>query len=275
MIKSLILFLLCAQFVFAGGWPRKKGSAFIKFETRFLSAKHTYLSNGELSARFGTTRIFTNSMYAEYGVTNSVTAIAYVPFYQKLIRNNIAYSNGTTIEGAENGGFADMALGLRIGLPSGGKTVFALRVQADLPTGDASSETVLYTGDDEFNTSVALEFGRSFSGGKHYLTGDVGYNLRGEDRFGADMTNEVLFAVEYGRWLSRDFLAAVKTRGVFPAEIGSTVSEFGQSQYFAYTLEAYYKTSETLGVSASFTGATAVKNYFKSPVYALGLILSL
>lgn len=277
MILKIISLLLMSQLVFAGGWSKKKGKAFFKFESRFLSANQLYQSNGELSPKFGTTRIYTNSLYAEYGISDSFTAILYAPFFQAMTRNNIQYNDSakTTIKGAENSGIGDVAIGFRYGFKQEGSTVFALRVVADLPTGDGKSETVLYTGDEEFNIGFALELGQSLNNGKAYLTADIGYNFRGEDRFKTDISDEFTFAFEYGIWLTEDLLAAIKSKGVFPSEVKNGISEFGQSQYLAYTFEAFYKLENNFGLTGSFTGAKNVRNYFKSPVYSLGLVYEL
>lgn len=272
-----ILFLLVTIFglLQAGGWNKKKHELFLKLSSSYLSANQLYLADGSLGDRFGTTKIFQNVLYAEYGISDSFTLIANVPFYNKLIRNNVQFPNNTFIEGAENSGVGDISLGLRYGLSQSGPVVWAIAGQIDLGTADAEDISGLYTGDAETNVQFALEMGHSFGNYKNYITALAGFNIRGEDTFNTPISNEVLLGFEIGRWFSQDFLAALKLRSVIASGTIENLSEFAQSEYTAFELEGFYKLTDKFGVTASYSGAFEVKNYFDSSVITVGLTLDL
>jgi protein XagA len=146
LITSLTPSVLTAQ-----AWTKSKGTGFYKLDFSSIQATDVYDTKGDV-VPFRTLGNYTTSFYGEYGITNKITAIAYVPFF---VRNVVNETKGrmtaNVIEpGIVNNNFGDVDLGLRFALPV--KTfAMSLNLTFGLPTGDAKQADGLFTGDGEFN----------------------------------------------------------------------------------------------------------------------------
>ena len=76
----LIIILLPSTVYAGGGWPQKKGKGFFKFGQSFIIANKYFDGNGNV-VDITTLSLYTTSVYGEFGITDRISAVAYVPFF--------------------------------------------------------------------------------------------------------------------------------------------------------------------------------------------------
>ena len=186
--------LLLAQPTFADAWPQPRGHGYYKIGFRMLRATHFYEPNGN-RIRIPTVGDYTVSFYGEYGLTDRITLVAYVPFYERITLNRQVGRNSGFVfsEGDVVNGIADPIISARIGLAQFGGTVVSASLRLGLPLGNADQPNGLLTGDGELNQTVALEAGHSFYPAPVYAKASFGFNQRMKG-----FSDEIVYAVEAG-----------------------------------------------------------------------------
>ena len=157
-LKLIICFLLLsgiASNIYAGGgWPKKKGKYYIKVAGWWVESSQHYTNDGELDPNL-TAGLFNVNVFAEYGITDKLTAIAYVPFFSRAYQNKEIVNGevNPSAPGEDLNSFGDSQLGIKYGLLQTGKIALAASYTIGLPlgkTGEGINES-LATGDGELN----------------------------------------------------------------------------------------------------------------------------
>ena len=140
-----------------GGWTQPKGGIYLKLSEWWIISNQHYTDAGLIDPNT-TSGIFNTSLYGEYGITDRLTAIAYVPFFSRAYMNNVI--SGTTgevlIPGEAINSFGDTDLSIKYALNRKGIIRTAGTLTLGLPLGNNSggSQKNLQTGDGEFNQLI-------------------------------------------------------------------------------------------------------------------------
>lgn len=281
-IKIASLFLLCFALqtqLLAGGWPQPKGGGFFKLDFSFIRGDDFFGMDGNIYNINGagtTLGNYVTSFYGEYGLTDRLTAIAYVPFFvRNTVNEGVGAITGEILQpGLENNALGDIDLGFRYGLYAKNGWSVTTAVILGLPTGDATNENLLFTGDGEFNQQIRLEAGYGRS--KWYATGYVGFNNRTEG-----FSEEFRYELEFGyKFFDNKLIAGTKLSGVESLNNGtpdgsgnglfSNNVEFVSPQAFIA-----YEFDQKFGLSAQVAGAVSGRNVLASPAISFGAYLKL
>ena len=276
VIALLALFLV--QDAIAGPWPQRKRHGFYKLGFGFVQATQFYEPDGNLIT-IPTLSDYTASFYGEYGFTDRLTGVAYIPFLQRITLNEqIGRETGTVFfEGAANTGIADADVGVRFGLLQRGNLVLSTSLMLGLPLGDNEQENGLYTGDGEFNQHLSAGLGYSFYPIPAYFAVEAGYNNRTQG-----FSDEFRFSLEAGYTIKNQVTLIARARGLEPLRNGDDGVSGGtgglsanNQRYLAYGFEVAYQLTGTLGISASVEGATRGQNVLSAPAFSTGLYLKM
>lgn len=289
MTNSKIYFAFIAATIFSintviagGGWPQPKDKGYFKvFQWWVVSDQH-FTGNGQIDPN-QTNGIFNTGFYGEYGLTNRLTAIAYVPFFSRAYNNNIV--SGTTseviTEGESINSFGDSELGLKYGLITRGPIALSATVKFGLPLGNSSGGSAgnLQTGDGEFNQSLTIDVGKGFKIGKSeaYANAYLGYNNRTNG-----FSDEILYGIEGGiKLFDKKVLAIARFVGVKSTNNGSSADQANSTsifannaEHFSFNPEIAYNINDKWGVSASIGTALYGKLIFASPSYSVGVFFN-
>lgn len=281
----LFLFISLAQ---AGGpWPQKKGKAYVKLSEWWIVFNQHFTDTGGIDGNT-TTGIFNTTIYAEYGITDKLTAIAYTPLLSRNYMNNVRSSTTQIIQtpGEAINSLGDFDLGLKYGLTKkGAKVPIAATLILGLPTGKTAAGTQgnLQTGDGEFNQLIQIDAGTSFQLGKKkrvnsYVSGYVGFNHRTRE-----FSEEFRYGFEFGTgfmenklWLFAKVNAIESFKNGATAESTTSTSIFANNaEYISYSFEAAYYITKKVGVSAGYASAFRGEIIAAAPSYSVGVFLDL
>ena len=163
-VSSLSLFfLLSLTTLLLKVGHRREGSGYYKLGLNVVRSDMFYESDGQVIS-IPTLSDYTVSLYGEYGITDRITGILYLPFVKRVTLNRqVGRPSGFEFfEGDEATGVADADIGVRVGLVNAGQTVITAGLKLGLPLGSDDQENGLYTGDGEFNQVVTAGVGHSF-----------------------------------------------------------------------------------------------------------------
>lgn len=262
----------------AGPWPLKKRLGFYQLSFGYVRANSYYEPNGQ-RIDIPTLSDYTVSFYGEYGLTDRITAVAYVPFMQRLTLNRqVGRETGVEFfEGDENTSIADVDLGIKVGLLQKGNTVVSAALQFGIPIGDDTQQSGLWTGDGEFNQHLSLGVGHSFYPAPAYASLEAGFNNRTQG-----FSDEFTFKAEAGYTVAQKVTLIGKVRGLEPFRNGDDTVLGGtgglganNQRYLAFAFEIGYQITPVLGVSFTAEGATRGQNILSAPAYRTGIFLSL
>jgi len=260
----------------AQGWTQPRGHGYYKLGIRHVSATRFYEPGGN-TIPIPTLRTYTVSFYGEHGLTDRLTLVAYVPFYDRITLNRqVGRESGFEFfEGDAVSGIADADLGLRIGLVQNRPTVVSAGFKVGLPLGRDEQENGLLTGDGEWNQTVTLGAGHSFYPAPAYAKAAAGFNNRTRG-----YSDEVVYLVEGGYTFRQAVTLAVRIQGVASlkngddAVLGGTGGLYANNQqYLAYGLEVGYTHRDAYGISFSVEGATLAENVLAAPAFSVGLFV--
>ena len=277
-IITVLLLAISTTAIAGGGWPQKKGSGYVKLSEWWIISNQHYTDNGLIDPNV-TTGIFNTSIYFEYGITNKLTATAYVPFYSRAYNNNLvsATTGEILVPGEAINSVGDTDLGLTYGLTSGTVNTTA-SIIFGLPLGidDGGTQENLQTGDGEFNQMLKIDAGAGYKllGRNAYATVYVGYNNRTNG-----YSDEVRFGLETGvSFFDDKLLALIRVFGVESTNNGagsvganSTSIFANNSEHISYSPELNYSFSKNWGLSVGMAGAFSGKLIFASPSYSVGV----
>lgn len=266
-----------------GGWPQPKGHGFYKLTQWWVIADQHFTDSGLLDPNV-TNGIFTTSIYAEYGFTDRITGIAYVPFFSRAYFNNtISGTTGETlIPGESINSLGDTDLGLKYGILTKGPIALAATVMVGIPLGtdDGGTQNNLQTGDGEFNQMLLLDAGTGFKVGKlnAYANATVGFNNRTNG-----YSDEFRFGIEGGITFLNDKLTTlVRLTGTQSFKNGdvtrganSTSIFANNSEHLTISPEVSYKLSDKMGISAGLGKAISGQIIFANTAYNVGIWLQI
>ena len=260
----------------AQGWTQKRQHGYCKLGFRFLSATQFYEPGGN-QISIPTLRTYTASFYGEYGLTDRLTVVAYVPFFERVTLNRqVGSESGFEFFGGDAvPGIADADLGLRFGLLKDRPTVLSVGLKLGLPLGQDEQENGLLTGDSELNQLATLEAGHSFYPAPAYAKAAVGFNNRVNG-----YSDEIVYLLEGGYTFDRALTLTARLRGVASLNNGDDAVLGGMGglyannqQYLSYGLELSYTRRDAYGLSLGAEGATLAENVLAAPVFSLGVFL--
>lgn len=182
------------------GWVQPQGGHYLKAGIHMMRA-NAYFERGGNEISIPTLSDYVFHLYGEYGVTDRLTAIAYLPVVERItLARQVGSSTGFEFFAGDSAtGPADPEVGLRYGLVTNGALVVSAGGTLGLPAGNAEQENGLVTGDGEFNQIVYVGTGYSFWPLPFYATGSAGYNVRYRG-----FSDEVLYRAEVGgTWMKR------------------------------------------------------------------------
>ncbi|GAB4498132.1 MAG: hypothetical protein OHK0019_32940 [Saprospiraceae bacterium] len=271
-----ILFLpFFASNIFAQGWPQPKGHGFFKLDFSFIRARSYYGPDGNIYDLNGAGTLlgnYTTAFYGEYGITNKLTVISYIPF---LVRNTVnegvgAITGEVLQPGLENTAFGDVDLGFRYGFLKKGGFVLSGSAWLGIPSGDYENADLLYTGDGEWNQQIRVEWG--YGAARWYTNGFAGLNNRTKG-----FSEEFRFQVEAGYWLVRSkLLASAKFAGVqsfFNGNPdGTTNGLFANNvEFLSPQLGLTWEQNGHWGITTLIAGAFSGTNALAAPSVSAGV----
>ena len=191
-------------------WLKERGDSYIKLNTWHLLADKHFNHTGESDPN-ATRGLWINSLYFQYGLTNELNLIGYVPF--SVTAYQFAQVSETTgdqlLPRGSLSSFGDIELALEVGLFNSGSWVFSSTLKVSIPTGNSEGITKrdtnnvelldigssFQTGDGEFNRQLGFNIGTGYSLGNTpgYFKSNLGYNFRTEG-----FSDEVHIALENG-----------------------------------------------------------------------------
>lgn len=270
-----IIFLIDPSVSTAQAWTKSKGAGFYKLDFSSIRATDVYDSKGEIVG-FRTLGNYITSFYGEHGITNKLTAVAYVPFF---VRNTInatkGAQTGNIIEPAIiNNNFGDIDLGVRYELLNKKGISVSANILLGLPTGDAKQVDGLFTGDGEFNQMLKIAVG---TGKKKWWTqGALGFNNRTKG-----FSDEMRYDFEVGYKFFNDRLLAIfKINGIESLNNGTSTDKAAATGLFSNNVEFmglgpellyYINKKKNIGASFRFAGALKGQNVLAAPSIAVGL----
>lgn len=255
-----------------GGWTLDKGSGYLKLGQSAIFAGSYYTPAGHIIDLPATFKYFSTSIYFEYGLSDKVDVMGYVPFLSRGVINQREFPDGTLIErGDDVTSFGDTDIGLKYGLIRNQPYVLSATLTFGLPIGNpkGGAGESIQTGDGEFNQMLTFDLSHSF--GKYYYTLTTGFNNRTNN-----FSDEFRYGFEIGASVSK-FFFITKILGVKPINNGNaTVSEEGgffsnRIEYLAITPEIAYQASNKIGFTASAGFAAYGKNVLASPNFSVGI----
>ncbi|MFZ4633209.1 MAG: hypothetical protein ACOYNO_03275 [Saprospiraceae bacterium] len=279
MNRSLLLVAIAlfanATESFADGWPRPKGHGFYQLSFQTIRARQYYANDEQITDLNGSGTLlssYTSAFYGEYGITNRLTGIAYVPFWvRNTVNEGVGEITGEILQpGLENTAFGDVDLGVRYNFFNKNQWVLSGGLTLGLPTGDAENEDLLYSGDGEFNQLVKMEWG--YGANRWYTSGHLGFNNRTEN-----FSDEWRFLAEAGYWiLPQRLLAQARFISVQSFNNGNPTGSgnglFANNvEYLSPQLGLAYEFNAHWGVSVNVGGAVQGRNALAAPAFTGGV----
>ena len=283
----LLSILITSNIYAGGGWTNEKGTAYIKVSGWWVESKNFFSGNGSESRSNVSSGLFNINIYAEYGITDKLTAIGYIPFFSRAYQNREVDQNGNineTLPGGDLNSFGDSEIGLKYNLYKNDRFSIATSLTLGLPFGNDGSdqELLLTTGDGEFNQIVRVDIGASlFQNDLLSIYGNAyfGYNnrtkgfsdeLRGGAEIGAGILDKKLWLIS-----KLDIIESTKN--------GDTISNndtranifANNAEVINLTFETSYYITEKIGISASIANPLSGVSGFDAPAYSGGIFFDL
>lgn len=272
------MFLVAASALAGGGWPQPKGKGYFKLSQSYLLSSRIFDGNGnviDLTPSYG---YFATSFYGEYGFTDRLTGIIYMPFFARATKNELQYNQpGVPSEpGAALNSFGDTDLAIKYGLIVNKPIVVSATILFGLPLGDngATNANALQTGDGEFNQMLRVDASHSFYPKKFYVSAYGAFNNRTKG-----FSDEVRFGAEIG-WTLKKFIPILKVSTVhslFNGDVGVIQNGVFSNniEFISPALELNYQLTEKVGISGSMATALAARNILASPNFGIGVYLKM
>lgn len=273
-----LMFLVAASALAGGGWPQPKGKGYFKLSQSYLLSSRIFDGNGnviDLTPSYG---YFATSFYGEYGFTDRLTGIIYMPFFARATKNELQYNQpGVPSEpGAALNSFGDTDLAIKYGLIVNKPIVVSATILFGLPLGDngATNANALQTGDGEFNQMLRVDASHSFYPKKFYVSAYGAFNNRTKG-----FSDEVRFGAEIG-WTLKKFIPILKVSTVhslFNGDVGVIQNGVFSNniEFISPALELNYQLTEKVGISGSMATALAARNILASPNFGIGVYLKM
>jgi len=276
----LLLTLSHVELKAGGGWVHAKGTGFFKLSEWWVVADKHYTGTG-IDPNI-TTGIFNTSLYAEYGISDRVEAIVYLPFFSRAFTNDeISGTTGNVIvPGDAINSVGDTDIGFKYAIIKGKPFVLSASLLLGIPLGksDGGNRGTLETGDGEFNQLVSFDLSTSKTFGKvnSFYTLNVGFNNRTQG-----FSDELRFGLEVGAIFNKRFIGIYRIQikeslknSTFVESNGATIFA-SDSEFVSYTYEIGYEFKEKFGITANVGGAFSGTLIFANKSYSVGVYLKI
>ena len=286
MINKIVLFLILSTFAhltISAQWSKKKGNGYYKLSAWSLVSDQHYTDTGEIDPN-ATRGYFNVNFYGEYGITNKLDVITYMPMFTRTYQNEqISGTRGSIIQDGESlNSVGDIDLAIRYGWLKTSNLALSTSLKFGIPTGNSAggSDGSFQTGDGEFNQLLQVDFGVPFNliTTPGYFKTYVGFNNRTEN-----FSDELHFGGEAGlNFFRNKFWFIGRANIVQSLQNGSLSAQNSQGSIFANNVEftslgaevAYYLT-KTFGISFTYATAVSGRIIYASPSYAGGVFLDI
>ena len=264
-------------------WTKGKKNGYYKLSAWSLVADKHYTDTGNIDPN-ATRGQFNLNFYGEYGITDKLDIIAYIPFFSRAYQNDqISGTTGQTIqEGEAINNIGDSDIGIRYSILKRDYLALSGTLKLGIPIGEDSGGTdgSFQTGDGEFNQLVQVDLGVpvAIKNTPLYAKTFFGFNNRTQD-----FSDELHLGGEIGVsfWKRRIWLIGRLNR-LQSLKNGSKSAQNTQGSIFANNVEytsfggevAYYITKK-LGVSVSYATATDGRIIYASPSISGGIFLDI
>lgn len=285
LIISLALIFSSAIYA-GGGWTKEKGKSYIKVSGWWVESKGFFSGNGTESQSSVSNGLFNVNVYAEYGISNKLTAIGYIPFFTRSYQNKEIDQNGNTnvaLPGGDLNTFGDSEIGIKYSLYKKGRLAIATSLTLGIPLGNDGSdqELALATGDGEFNQLLKVDLGISLieeSNLSLYGNIYVGYNNRTEG-----FSDEIRLGTELGLGLASKKLWLIsKLDMIESTENGDRNFDNAGGSVFAnnaevvnLSFEASYYLSKKIGLSIATAIPLSGTFVYSESAYSGGVFFDL
>ncbi|HAP62434.1 MAG TPA: hypothetical protein DCR93_24040, partial [Cytophagales bacterium] len=218
------------------------------------------------------------SVYWEYGLTDKLGVVAYVPFFNRSTLNEVVRPDGELVQsGDELNGFGDPEVRVKYSLYREGPWAVAASIGLGLPLGNPAggSTQLLQTGDGEFNQKLLVEASRSFKGGNGYATATVGFNNRTQG-----FSEEFIYGVEGGIKAGSLWLIG-KVNGLESFKNGAEDLSVNNGifsnnlEYLVVSPAIAWQVGKSWGVTADAGFALRGERILADPSYSVGVYLDL
>jgi hypothetical protein len=276
IFRKVILFITFISPItaFGQGWVKEKGKGYFKVAQNIVSSDKYFAPNGN---SVSTTIIsqFGSSIYAEFGLTNKLTAVANIPFYVRQTINDVQFrQSGRILPGDDFGSIGDADLGVKYAFSQDKAIVLSTSLILGLPLGktNGGSSGILQTGDGEFNQLIRFDASHSFYPKPIYVNVYSGFNNRTKD-----FSDEVRYGFEIG-FPFKKFIPIVKVNGLASLKNGEALSAQGSLfanniEFLSPSLDLNYQISSKIGVSAAVAVAVYGRNVLNAPYYNFGVFM--
>ncbi|MFY0598649.1 MAG: hypothetical protein JXR03_03185 [Cyclobacteriaceae bacterium] len=274
--RSIIVcvFLINASSLLAGGgWTKEKGKGFLKLSQYFILADSYFNPEGNIIDINPNLGVYRTAAYMEYGISNRITGIAYLPFLSRSVLNAQRQRNGQLVEGDAITTIGDTDIGFKYGIIQNKSIVLSSTITFGLPLGNAKGGRTgtLQTGDGEFNQMLSVDASKSFYPLPIYATATLGFNNRTKG-----FSDEVRFGFEAGYTIKK-FTIIARFAGIESLRNGDSTPNaqqgvFGNNiEFMSLSPELIYKITDKFGVSASIGTAFSGRQVLANPSYEGGL----
>lgn len=238
------------------GWVQPDGGLYLKAGVHMMRA-NAYFERGGNEIDIPTLSDYVFNLYGEFGLTDRITVIAYLPVVERItLARQVGSDTGFEFfPGDASTRPADVEVGARYGIVRSGPAVLSTGFTLGLPTGDDDQQYGLVTGDGEFNQTVYLGAGYSFWPLPFYVTGSTGYNVRYRG-----FSDEFLYRAEVGATWRGRVTTLIRAHGLVSMHNGDSSFAGGTAGLNANDQEFFVLGGEIgLGLGGGFGIATGVE----------------
>ncbi len=284
MKKLITCFILLGITISANAqWTKRKDKGYYKLSAWYLESDQHYETDGIIRDNVNRKQ-FNVNIYAEYGITNNLDVIAYVPFFARVAQDNqVSGTTGAVLQKGEDlSSIGDIDLGVRYGIFKKGKWALDAKLLLGLPTGNSKggSDGSYQTGDGEFNQylSTSLGYSTSINNLPFYAKSYVGYNNRSEgfsDEFRGGLEAGINLFNNKFWFIGRLNLVKSFKNGSLSATNNNGSIFANNVEYTSFGFEGAYYITKKLGVSASFDSAFSGEVIAANPSFSGGIFLDI
>ncbi len=263
-------------------WTKGKGNAYLKTSIWALLADEHYTDTGDTASNPERLNLNLN-IYGEYGITDKLDVIAYVPFFSRVVQaEQVSAARGAVSQEKEDfNAIGDIDLGVRYGLFKNDQLAISASLTLGLPTGDDSggSDETFVTGDGEFNQLLKISAGTSYPlfSNPSYAKVYGGFNNRTEgfaDEYRLGAETGVKFFDKL--WVIGRLDTIQSLDNGDDDKLNSSGSIFASGlEFTSLGIETAYYITDKIGFSAGVTGALSGKFIYSAPSYTFGIFLDL
>lgn len=276
-MKNLIIFLVTIFFLqenshAQSGWVREPNDFFIKPDYTFYQSDQFFTIN-KVAQTTTTFSQKTYSLYAEYGISNSVNINTYIP----ILKIN-GYSNTAT-----KSGIGDLKFELKYAIDKSNFPI-AISFAPEFATGKKDlyakltnnplDSLNLATGDGEFNLWTTIAASHSFYPKPYYASAFAAYNWR------AKLSSQIQAGVEAGyKFKNKIWLISKLSilNSVGAKTIGDFITNDGTNNT-TFIVTGVYEVGKHLGIGFQFQQynslITKLRNSYKADVFSVYLTIN-